>query len=146
MTRTSTARDPTKQFNEYWDLHANNAKEFRDHLATINAVVHSPTATAALRADDQKLRTFSLGPAGGHPGVAPFTLLIADGKVLSSLPDKSSSSASTTTLPNAAQYLKAADFRTLFPPASKAHLIRTGFVNCHSGACDLILAPIPPSR
>ena len=40
-----------------------------------------------------------------------------------------------------AQFLKAADLKALFPPGSKAHLLRSGFVNCHSGDCELVLSP-----
>jgi tetratricopeptide (TPR) repeat protein len=64
-------------------LHANN-KDAHDHLAAINAVVRSPAAAATLRADDQHLRTFPLGPANGHQGVVFVTLLLADGKVIDS--------------------------------------------------------------
>jgi tetratricopeptide (TPR) repeat protein len=116
-----------------------SATDAHDHLADINAVLHNPAATATLRADDQKLRTFALGPANGRQGVVPVTLLLADGMVIDSIPEQSASHG--TPLPDPAKYLKIADLHALFPPGSKAHLIRPGFVNCHSGVCELLLAP-----
>jgi tetratricopeptide (TPR) repeat protein len=122
-------------------LRANNNRDAHDRLAAINSVLHDPAVTATLRDDDQKLRTFRLGPANGRSGVAAFVLVLADGKVLDSAAEKSESS-STPTLPDAAQRLKAADLHVLFPPGSKVRLVRHGFVNCHTGICELVLAPL----
>ncbi len=68
-------------------MHGIDNKEVRDHLTAINAVLHDPAATATLHAENQKLRTFSLGPANGRNGTASFTLVIADGKVIDQHPD-----------------------------------------------------------
>jgi hypothetical protein len=103
--------------------------------------MHSPAASAAARKGDQELRTFPLGPSHGQNGVAPFVLLLSDGKVADSAPDKSPTS-TTPTLPHPEQYLKAADLHALFAPGSKAHLVRSGMVNCHQNTCELILAPL----
>jgi tetratricopeptide (TPR) repeat protein len=124
-------------------LHA-NIKDAHDHLAAINAVVRNPAITAALRADEQKLRTFPLGPAHARQGVVFVTLLLANGAVIDTTAEKSASPG--TPLSDPTQYLKTADLHSLFPPASKAHLIRTGFVNCHSGVCELVLSPFDGSQ
>jgi hypothetical protein len=118
-------------------IHGNDNKEVRDNLRAINAVIHNPAATSTLQADDQKLRTYPLGPANGHNGVAFYTLLLADGKVIDSRRDPSNE----TALPDNARLLKVANLHALFPPGSKAHLLRTGFVNCHSGICELVFVP-----
>jgi len=119
-----------------------NAKNANDHLEAINAIVHNPAATATLHSDDQKRRIFPLGPSSGRQGVAFVTLLLADGAVSDSASEKSSPS--SPTLSDPAKYLKAANLHALFPPNSKAHLIRTGFINCHQDACELVLAPLSP--
>jgi hypothetical protein len=121
-------------------IHVTNTDDVRADLIAISAVTHHPATAASLRADDQKLRTFAVGPAAGHQGVIYVTLLLADGKVIDSTSENTASPAPP--LSDVAKYLKAADLRALFPPGSKAHLIRSGFVNCHIGGCELILAPI----
>ena len=122
-------------------IHVLYTKDAHDHLTTINQMIHNPAEAATLHADDQKLRTFPLGPANGRSGVASFTLLLADGKVLNSTPEQSDPS--TPALHGAQQLLQAADLKALFPPGSQALLVRSGFVNCHTGVCELILAPLP---
>jgi hypothetical protein len=67
------------------------------------------------------------------------TLLLADGKVIDSRTEESASPGPKLSDP--AMILAKADLKALFPPGSKAHLIRTGFVNCHSGICELVLSP-----
>jgi tetratricopeptide (TPR) repeat protein len=120
-------------------LHATNTKDVRSDLTTICTAVHNPAAAATIHADDQRLRTFSLGPANGHQGVLYVTLLLADGKVIDSRTEESASPGPKLSDP--AMILAKADLKALFPPGSKAHLIRTGFVNCHSGICELVLSP-----
>jgi transketolase N-terminal domain/subunit len=78
-------------------IHGNDCEKVRDHLSAINGVVHNPVATSSLHADDQKIRTFPLGPANGHAGVAFYTLLLADSKVVDSTLEKS---ANTNALSN----------------------------------------------
>jgi transglutaminase-like putative cysteine protease/tetratricopeptide (TPR) repeat protein len=120
-------------------LHNNNTKDVRDHLASINSVLHNPVAAAVLRSPDQALRTLPLGPANGHQGVVFVTLVLADGKVIDSRTEESSSPGPKLSDP--APILSKADLKAFFPSGSKAHLIRTGFVNCHSGICELVLSP-----
>ena len=119
----------------------NGNKDDRDHFAAIASALHNPIASATVHDDDQKLRTFPLGPSKGRHGVASFMLLLDGGKVLDTTPEISSTS-STPTLPDATLLLKAVDLHTLFPPGSKVHLMRNGMVNCHSTTCELVLAPI----
>jgi tetratricopeptide (TPR) repeat protein len=122
-------------------LRANYNKDEHDHLAAINSVLRNPATTATLRDDDDKLRTYRLGSSNGRSGVAAFVLLIADGKVLDSTPEKFEPG-SMSTLPDAAQRLKAADLKALSPPGSMVRLVRHGLVNCHNGICELVLAPL----
>jgi tetratricopeptide (TPR) repeat protein len=112
--------------------------EIRNHLSAIAAALHRPALAAE---SDQKLRTVPLGPANGRQGVAGCNLLIVDGKIID-IALTHDESASTHTLEHPEALLKAADLHMLFPPNSKAHLVRTGFVNCHANSCDLVLAPI----
>lgn len=102
------------------------------------------TLTAMHRAPDHRneleRRTYSLGAANGRHGVASFALLIADGKVVSSDPEQNDSS--TPKLPDADKLLERADLHALTPPGSKAHLVRTGFVNCVGSRCELVLGPV----
>jgi hypothetical protein len=118
-------------------LYADDNPRARDVLTTINAVAREPRAAAALKLNSQALRTFPLGPANGHKGVATFSFLLGDGKIIGNEP----SSTEPSSLPDAKNYLKAADLRDLFPPGSKVHLTRVGSVNCHSGTCELVLIP-----
>jgi hypothetical protein len=120
-------------------IHNSNNKDVHDHLASINSVLHNPAGAAALRSPDQALRTLPLGPADGHQGVVFVTLLLADGKVIDSRTEESASPGPKLSDP--AAFLAKADLKAFFPPGSKAHLIRTGFVNCHSGICELVLSP-----
>jgi len=126
-------------------LHANDSDDTHDTLSFVTRTLHDPAATADLHADAQQLRTFPLGPSKGRHGVASLTLLLANGKVLDSTPDKRDAGAAPP-LPSAPELLQAADLHVLFPPASHAHLVRPGFVNCHAAACDLVLAPLPAAR
>ena len=106
------------------------------HLAALASALHQPALASET---SQHARTFRLGASGGRHLVGLFTLLLAEGRVLDFKPDASA----TVTLPAETEaQLRAADLRTLFPPASKAHLIRLGFVNCHADVCELILNPV----
>ena len=118
-----------------------DASTIRDHYIAVASALHTPSAIADAHRSDQQLRTFPLrGAAGGH-GVSGFTILLARGELLeASRLDRDASS--TPPLPGAESLLKTTDFRTLFPPGSKARLVRKGFVNCHSGICELILYPL----
>jgi len=121
--------------------HATDSKVNREHFTAIAQAAHIPATSTAARKSDQELRTFPLGSSHGQNGVAPFVLLLSDGKIIDGTPDKSPTS-TTTTLPHPEQYLKSADLHALFPPGSKVHLVRSGMVNCHQNTCELILAPI----
>ncbi|HEV2646560.1 MAG TPA: DUF3857 domain-containing protein [Acidobacteriaceae bacterium] len=126
-------------------LYATASPDAHDILASITRSLHNSTASAELHAEPQQLRTFPLGPAKGRHGVASMTLLLVDGKVLDSTPDKRDAG-SAPPLPSAPELIQTADLRALFPPASKVHLVRPGFVNCHGTICELVLAPLPAPR
>ena len=115
--------------------------EGRDHVTTVAGALHTAAAQAIAHRDSLKIRTISLGKSDGRSGVAAVTLLIGDGKVLDSA-TKGDVSSTTPVLHDTAELLKRADLRGLTPPDSKVHLLRTGFVNCHGGVCELVLAPI----
>ena len=121
--------------------HMLDSDDKRDHAAAIAAAMHDPPAAGSTHKGDLEWSKFALGKETGKDGVGVVKLLLADGKVLDSVPGDASSSAATP-LTDAAEYLKRADLRVLFPPGSVAHLVREGFVDCHGGACDLVLSPL----
>jgi len=119
--------------------HGSSDSTVRDHFTAIARATEKPAAIASAKLDDQGLRTFRLGPSHGESGVAPVQLLLADGKVLDAKP--------ATDMPGrkplaAEQRIHSVDFHALFPPGSKAHLIRLGMINCHQEICELVLAPL----
>jgi tetratricopeptide (TPR) repeat protein len=86
-----------------------------------------------LQLDDA--RKLALGSANGRNGVAEYRLLLKDGKILNIKPtgDKM--------IQGAQDLLTRAKFLGFFPPGSEVTLERLGFINCHSGICELILEP-----
>ena len=129
-------------------LYAGDDAVIRDHLATVAAALHSPAAAATARESEQKRRTFPLGHANGKKGTAEFRLLLAGGRVvgsgppLTSAPGAASSERPPASFAGAEALLHAADLHVLFPPGSAAHLVRDGFVTCHSDSCELVLTPL----
>ena len=119
--------------------HGSSDSTVRDHFTTIARATQKPAAIQSAKQDDQGLRTFRLGPSEGQSGVTSIQLLLADGKVLDAKP--------ATDMPGrkplaAEQRIHSVDFHALFPPGSKAHLIRLGMINCHQEICELVLAPL----
>lgn len=78
-------------------------------------------------------RKIPLGSANGRNGVAEYRLLFRGGKVIDIKPtgDK--------TIPEALDLIARANFTRLFPVGSQVTLVYLGFINCHSGVCELIL-------
>jgi tetratricopeptide (TPR) repeat protein len=79
-------------------------------------------------------RKLPLGSAHGRNGVAEYRILVRSGKFIDIKPtgDK--------TIPEA-QDLIGAEYTGLFPAGSQVTLVYLGFINCHSGVCELILEP-----
>jgi tetratricopeptide (TPR) repeat protein len=129
-------------------LHTQNSSVVRDHLTAIATALHNPAAAAFAKQTDQQLRTIPLGPAKGRHGTAELRLLIADGKAVGIGPPAANAYTApaggdfTPALPGAAEMVKAADLRSLVPPGSNAHLVRSGFVTCHGTVCELVLSPL----
>jgi tetratricopeptide (TPR) repeat protein len=95
--------------------------------------------TVAMRSDGnpeklQTLRTIQLGPAGARSGAAQYRILLREGKFVRALPMEQK------TIPGAEDLLAKVSFARYFPAGSQSSLVRLGFVNCHSGICELHLA------
>ena len=82
---------------------------------------------------DQQLRTIPLGPSGGRVGTAEYRLLLSHGRV------ERAESAGDEKLNGAETLLKNGDFSQFFPTGSNAKLVRSGFVNCVAGKCEVVL-------
>jgi tetratricopeptide (TPR) repeat protein len=80
-------------------------------------------------------RTFALGAARGMNGVAEYSLLLSDGKIMRA--EKSG----TKELPGGEERLKEARLAGFWPAGSHATLMKNGMLNCHSGVCELVLMP-----
>jgi len=83
----------------------------------------------------QAMRFFALGAAEGLNGSAEYRLLLSDGKVAKVEP------AGATSMGGGSEKIIRAKLDALWPAGSEAKLVRSGFLNCHEGKCDLILAP-----
>lgn len=123
--------------------------EVLEHLHTVDSALHEPGREEA--GSEQSRRTFPLGPAHGHHGTTELRLLLAQGKVIRSEPVIASaipgvpltnSTKAAPDLMDAAELVKAADLRPLFPEGSGAHLVRRGIVNCTNTICQLVLEPM----
>ncbi len=136
---------------EYIAASCRNAsrQELMEHLRTIDAAAHRSTTDDG--GSEQARRTFPLGSANGRHGTAELRLLLAEGKVLRSEPVVApvipgvapvSSTNAAPKLADAADLVKSADLRALFPAGSGAHLVRRGIVNCAGAVCQLVLEPI----
>ncbi len=120
-------------------------RDLLDHLHAIDAVLHQPTKEEAT--SEQSRRTFALGPAHAQHGTAELKLLLAEGQVLraelaSDAPSPGTHSNTAPALRVAPDLVKAANLHALFPPGSKARLVRKGIVNCSGATCQLVLEPI----
>ena len=94
-----------------------------------NAEIPGPTAL-------QELRTIPLPAALGHDGVVQYKLLLSSAGIQRAVP------ATSNELTGGADLLRKAKLpAALFPPGSEARLVRLGTLNCHSGTCELVLAP-----
>ena len=82
----------------------------------------------------QALRFVDLGPAGGLKGSAEYRLLLSDGKISKLEPVGAS-------MQGGNEKIMRAKLDALWPAGSDAKLVRSGFLNCHEGKCELILAP-----
>ncbi len=120
-------------------------RDLLDHLHAVDAALHQSTKEEAV--GDQSRRTFALGPAHARRGTAELKLLLADGQVLRAEPAFDSPAPGThpsaaPALRDAPELVKVADLHALFPPGSKARLVRKGIVNCSGATCQLILEPL----
>jgi len=113
----------------------------REHLTTIAAAMHKPSAMTTAAKTDQQIRTIRLAPSNGRRGDASYKLLIAEGKIIGK--QNQTSSNIPGQLKGADELLEKADMHALFPPGSSARFVRSGFVNCSSNSCDFILIPTP---
>ena len=125
--------------------YSNSDSTVRDHLIAIATAMHKPSAIAIAHKTDQDFRTIRLAPSNGRHGVAPVNVLLIDGRVLDSRADGDPNS-SMPKLAGAQELLTKADLHVFFPPGSRARLVRSAFVNCSTGGCDLILAPVLTSK
>jgi tetratricopeptide (TPR) repeat protein len=80
-------------------------------------------------------RKLALGGANGRNGVAEYRLLLREGRLLQFEPT------GTATIAGARDLVARAKFADFFPAGSQVTLIRLGYVNCHSGVCELVLEP-----
>ena len=92
-------------------------------------------ATGDASARLQELRTFPLGKADGMDGTAEYRLLLGAGGVERAV------ATGSKTLAGGEERLKRAKLTELWPNGSRAQLVRTGMLNCHSGVCELVLEP-----
>ncbi len=91
---------------------------------------------AASTPDLLRLRTFSLGPAGGRNGSATYAVLLARGKVVAAASIAGAGSA----LPGADALLAHANLSTLFPATgSFVQLVHLFVVSCAPKGCELVL-------
>ncbi len=95
---------------------------------------------AKLKAGDsetrlQSLRKISLGAAGGATGTAEYRMLLKREGVakLERIGAKEVSGGDAL--------VRKASLTSFFPAGSNAALVRKGFLNCHSGVCELVLEP-----
>lgn len=82
--------------------------------------------------------TLQIGARPGKNLLQEYVFLIADGRIAEPLPDTPPGVPSTATAEGKAlvERARAAGWT---PPGSRAKLIRKGTLNCHSGACDLVM-------
>ena len=120
-------------------IHGISQETIHKHLLALATALHRPALAAG---SGPKFRTITLGPANGRHGVAGFNFLVVDGRIIESSPTDDQS-ASTAVLERPEALLKSANLHSLFPPNSKVHLIRAGYLNCHSNTCELVLKPLP---
>lgn len=106
--------------------------EVKGHLAEIDKTLNKPFIAPK---NDQADRTLELGSYSGSKAVAEYRVLLAHGKVERLEP------AGPEQLKDVEPMLQKADFSRLFPPASDAHIVRTGMLNCVSGKCQFVLEP-----
>ncbi len=84
----------------------------------------------------QTMRTLPLPSALAHDGHASYKLLMTKAGV------KRAEPSTATDLPGGTALLVKAKLPAdAFPPGSEAVLMREGMLNCHSGACELVLLP-----
>ena len=126
---------------------ANEHAEVKEHLAVIAGALHKPSSSALAAENSQQLRTFPLGPAKGRQGTAEFRLLIVAGKVVevgppAPNPYTGTETSSKSAFAGAEDLARSANLHALFPIGSNAHIIRSGFVTCHSDTCELVLTPL----
>ncbi len=81
------------------------------------------------------LRTIPLGASGTLNGTEEFRLLLSGGRVTRAekIGDKEVSGGEDK--------LKQASVARFWPLGSEASLVRQGFLNCHTGICELVLEP-----
>ncbi|MDP9039220.1 MAG: tetratricopeptide repeat protein [Acidobacteriota bacterium] len=82
----------------------------------------------------QSLRTFPLGAAADRTGSAEYRVLLKAAKVVRAKPTAAG-------IDRADALLRKGDFTALFPVDTSAALVRSGYLNCHSGACEFIINP-----
>lgn len=82
-----------------------------------------------------KLHLVPLGPSNGLSCEAEYRLLLKAGRIANVQPTKGKP------VPGVEPLLTKADIERYFPSGSQASLVRSGYVNCHSGICGLMLEP-----
>jgi tetratricopeptide (TPR) repeat protein len=92
---------------------------------------------ANLQSELAKQRTIPIGTRAGANLLLECSFVIAAGKVV-----LISKSPSDHPVANEDAMLKRANFAGWIPQDSDAHLLRKGTLNCHSGACDLVVYPM----
>lgn len=96
--------------------------------------VTAPGAATVL----ERLRTFSLGPAGGRSGSALYAVLISRGRIVGSVPGTPGG----TPWGEVKTLLAHADLAVLFPaPGAYVQLVHLARVNCAPRGCELVLQP-----
>jgi tetratricopeptide (TPR) repeat protein len=83
----------------------------------------------------QKMRTISIGPAGGMEGVAEYKFLVSGDAVVKAKPtgDK--------VLAGGEERMLKAKPKGFTPAGSKGVLMFEGMLNCHSGVCEIVIEP-----
>lgn len=102
--------------------------ETSKHLSELeSAQGHKPQLN-----DQHKL---SLGSANGRNGVAEYRIMLRGGEILDIKP------MGEKTIPEAQDLIAPAKFTGFFPTGSQVTRVLIGYINCHSGVCELILEP-----
>ncbi len=101
-----------------------------DHLRSAGAKSTISDAPKRL----QQLRMFQLGAWNRPNAVTEYRLLLAGDKV-----ERADVTSAKREPEGSQEMVTKARLKGFLPTGSKAHLVRNGMLNCHSGACELVL-------